>query len=409
MKQINTNATSVEDTMRMTVKRSLSLGGLVIAVTLSGCADTRGPVSARDTPSAPHGVGRYKVGKPYQIKGTWYHPAEDFGYEEVGMASWYGRQFHGKHTANGEIYDMNDMTAAHRTLPLPSVVRVTNLDNGRTVKLRVNDRGPFAHGRIIDVSRRAAQMLGFKNKGVTRVRVKIVADESMLLAGRGSSGGRLSDPVAEVGLVPDPAVAALNRAQLAAANATPPNRAVDGAPMYASVSALSAVAASDPAVSALNRKQLAAVQGTPPSGAARMTPSSPPASTRRAVVASEPAISALNRRQLAAVQAKPSPRTVQASMVSAPASARNAVVVPVATPPGTLTYIQAGAFSNRENAHRVRSRLSGLGPVEVRALQVDGRDFYRVRLGPLESDDQAGQVLADVIRAGYPSSRIVSE
>ncbi len=451
MERIDTNAKGREDTMRTTVKRNLSIGALVITVALSGCADTRGPASTRDTPSAPNGVGRYKVGKPYQINGAWYHPAEDFEYEEVGMASWYGRQFHGKSTANGELYDMNDMTAAHRTLPLPSVVRVTNLDNGRTVKLRVNDRGPFARGRIIDVSRRAAQMLGFKEKGVTRVKVEIVADESMLLAGRGSSGGRLSEPVSEVGLAPDPAVAALNRAQLAAANDGPPSRAVNVASIYAPVSTRSAVVGPDPAVSALNRKQLAAVQATPPTGdvgmtsisppapmrsavqasdpaisalnrrqlaavqatpptrAVGMTPISPPASARNAVVTSNPALSALNRRQLAAVQATPPNRAVGASPIPAPATARNAVVVPVATPSGTHTYIQAGAFSDRVNAHRVRSRLSGLGPVEVHASQVGGRDYYRVRLGPLKSDDQAGQLLADVIRAGYPSSRIVSE
>lgn len=409
MERINMNAKGMEDTMRATAKRNLSIGALVITVALSGCADTRGPASTRDTPSAPNGVGRYKVGKPYQIKGAWYHPAEDFEYEEVGMASWYGRQFHGKSTANGEIYDMNDMTAAHRTLPLPSVVRVTNLDNGRTVKLRVNDRGPFAHGRIIDVSRRAAQMLGFKEKGVTRVKVEIVADESLLLAGRGSSGGRMSDPVSEVGLVPDPAVAALNRAQLASANASSPNGAVNVASNYAPVATRSAAVGPDPAVSALNRKQLAAVQATPRTRAVGMTPISPPASTRGAAGVPELAVSALNREQLAAVQATSPTTTVSASPIPAPATARNAVVVPVATPPGTQTYIQAGAFSNRDNAHRVRSRLSGLGPVEVRALQVDGRDFYRVRLGPLVSDDQAGQLLADVIRAGYPASRIVSE
>jgi rare lipoprotein A len=129
---------------------------------------------------------------------------------------------------------------------------------------------------------------------------------------------------------------------------------------------------------------------------------------RSTVVASDPAISALNHGQLDAVQTPPN-RAVGASSIPAPATARNAVEVPVATPPGTQTYIQAGAFSNRDNAHRVRSRLSGLGPVEVRASQVDGRDYYRVRIGPLESDDQAGQLLADVIRAGYPSSHIVSE
>ena len=101
---------------------------------------------------------------------------------EEGVASWYGPGFHGKQTANGEIYDMNDLTAAHRTLPMPSIVRVTNLENGRSLKLKVNDRGPFARERIIDVSRRASQLLGFHQQGTTPVRVEIVEDESRMLA-----------------------------------------------------------------------------------------------------------------------------------------------------------------------------------------------------------------------------------
>ncbi len=124
----------------------------------------------------------YKVGKPYQIKGVWYYPQIDYGYVEEGVASWYGPGFHGQTTANGEIYDQNDMTAAHRTLPLPSIVRVTNLENGRSIKLRVNDRGPFAQNRIIDLSRRGAQLLGFYNAGTARVRVEIDAEESRQLA-----------------------------------------------------------------------------------------------------------------------------------------------------------------------------------------------------------------------------------
>ncbi len=121
----------------------------------------------------------YKVGNPYQIDGAWYYPAIDWNYDETGIASWYGEDFHGKYTANGEVYDLNAVTAAHRTLPMPSIVQVTNLDNGRTIQLRVNDRGPYARGRIIDVSRRAAQLLGFESIGTAKVRVRILVPESM--------------------------------------------------------------------------------------------------------------------------------------------------------------------------------------------------------------------------------------
>ncbi|MBL4667254.1 MAG: septal ring lytic transglycosylase RlpA family protein [Sneathiella sp.] len=119
-----------------------------------------------------------KVGKPYQIKGLWYYPKVDPGYNKTGIASWYGDPFHGRKTANGETYDMNLMTAAHKTLPMPTEVRVTNLENGRSIVVTVNDRGPFVHGRIIDLSRRAAQLLGVIQKGTARVRVETLQSEN---------------------------------------------------------------------------------------------------------------------------------------------------------------------------------------------------------------------------------------
>ncbi len=125
--------------------------------------------------------GTYKVGNPYKIAGKTYYPEEDYGYSETGVASWYGKDFHAKYTANGEIYDMNTLTAAHRTLPLPSIVRVTNLENGRSLILRVNDRGPFAKDRILDISKRGAQLLGFLNQGTAKVRVEIMEEESKRL------------------------------------------------------------------------------------------------------------------------------------------------------------------------------------------------------------------------------------
>jgi rare lipoprotein A len=167
-------------------KRSVLFSGLAAAaLALSACSTpTHQPVSV-----APHTL--YKVGEPYQINGIWYYPAEDWSYDETGIASWYGEDFHGKYTANGEVFDLNGTTAAHRTLPLPSVVQVTNLDNGRTIQVRVNDRGPFARGRILDLSRRAAQLLGFEGKGTAKVRVKILVPESIQaasLAGRAGPG-----------------------------------------------------------------------------------------------------------------------------------------------------------------------------------------------------------------------------
>ncbi len=121
----------------------------------------------------------YKVGNPYKINGKWYYPAIDYDYEEIGIASWYGPGFHGKKTANGEIFNQNKISAAHRTLPMPSIVKVTNLDNGLVLqRVRINDRGPFAGNRIIDLSKKAAEELGFVNSGTARVKVEILEDES---------------------------------------------------------------------------------------------------------------------------------------------------------------------------------------------------------------------------------------
>ena len=159
---------------------------LTLGVLVAGCAERSvdtAPDSPRATTQAPQtntvGPGGYrKVGTPYQIAGIWYHPKEDPAYDEIGMASWYGPNFHGRTTANGETYDQYAMTAAHPTLPMPSLVEVTNLANGRTIVLRINDRGPFAKGRIIDVSKAAAEELGFKKQGVTRVRVRVVEEDA---------------------------------------------------------------------------------------------------------------------------------------------------------------------------------------------------------------------------------------
>ena len=114
----------------------------------------------------------YKLGSPYEIDQVWYYPSYEPHYTRTGIASWYGPAFHGRPTANGEVFDMNAVSAAHPTLPLPSRVRVTNLENGRQLELRVNDRGPFVDGRLIDLSRRAAQLLGFYRQGLTEVRVE---------------------------------------------------------------------------------------------------------------------------------------------------------------------------------------------------------------------------------------------
>ncbi|MCY6380762.1 septal ring lytic transglycosylase RlpA family protein [Hoeflea prorocentri] len=129
--------------------------------------------------NVPKGGGTYKIGKPYKVKGRWFHPKEEKDYDKRGYASWYGPNFHGRLTANGEVYDQYHLSAAHPTFPLPSYARVTNLKNGHSVVVRVNDRGPFAKGRIIDVSSKTADVLDMKQEGVAKVRVQYIGKARM--------------------------------------------------------------------------------------------------------------------------------------------------------------------------------------------------------------------------------------
>ncbi|KKC27485.1 septal ring lytic transglycosylase RlpA family protein [Sphingomonas sp. SRS2] len=175
---------------------------LALVLLLAGCGIPRPEQSssrpgkpARPTapvrPQGPVADSPVKIGKPYQVAGVWYYPADDSDYDEVGLASWYGAQFHGGQTANGERFDMDRFGAAHKTLPLPSYVEVTAIDSGRTIVVRINDRGPFVANRIIDLSRRSAQLLGVERSGVSRVRVRRVypadADRLALRSGRAAS------------------------------------------------------------------------------------------------------------------------------------------------------------------------------------------------------------------------------
>ena len=292
------------------------------------------------------GAGIYKVGNPYQIAGVWYRPAEDFSYDETGIASWYGEDFHGKYTANGEIYDLNALTAAHRTLPMPTIVQITNLENGRSMELRVNDRGPFARGRIIDVSRRAAQLLGFEAQGTAKVRVRILVPET------------------------------IQAVSLARRNGIDPNlKVAEEAPHAAPRDAVVAEALPG------NATRLAAMEpsSASPIDVAPVTPAAP-------------------------APAAPAPVTPVAVPSAPPPLPETVTVVPVQA---THIYIQAGAFARADNALRVKSRLDALGPVRVYGARVGGLDVYRVQLGPIDNVDEADKLLSRVVDTGLAEARIV--
>ena len=311
---------------------------MMIVLACGGCAESEflaNSMKRLRSPSTPD-TGSYKIGNPYQIDGVTYTPRVDYDYAETGIASWYGPQFHGNRTANGEPFDMNAITAAHRTLPLPSMVRVTNLENGRALNVRVNDRGPFSRGRIIDLSRRSAQLLGFDQKGTAMVRVEILPEESMALA---HGMDRMAMASADA---PPPPTAAPRMAVTASELAPPPGARVAPAPS--------------------NSYQVAAV-GRPP--------------------AAEPIPPAHLERVDGQVQR-----------------------VPVAGNPGM--FVQAGAFSQFANAHRVEAMLRRVGPVQI--SQVDGGSggrVFRVRLGPVRSVQEADALLARVVASGINEARIV--
>lgn len=167
------------------MSRFLLMAALLL---LSACTETQYVAQlgkqvsgSLDTPS-PAQQGSFKIGKPYNVEGQTYYPREQYDLVETGIASWYGPGFDGKKTANGEVFDKRELTAAHRTLQMPSLVRVTNLDNGRSIIVRINDRGPFKRNRVIDLSEKSAELLGFKHIGTAKVKLEVLQQESLRIA-----------------------------------------------------------------------------------------------------------------------------------------------------------------------------------------------------------------------------------
>ena len=328
---------------RLSARLAVSILAVLVAVV--GCAEAqlvvhsaKRVVSAVEEDAGAAGkqpVGEYKIGNPYQIQGVWYYPAEDYEYDKTGISSWYGAQFHGRKTANGETYNMNALTAAHRTLPMPSYIRVTNLENGRSLILRVNDRGPFARGRILDVSRRGSQLLGFHKNGTARVRVQIMADRSRALAIRVKGQvqlAKIGSPIT-VDRLPKPKVKS---------------------------------------------------EALPPLPGTQVSPEVP----------------------VPAAPAAPTPVAEPGPTLNAEPADGEVSIVPVKR---TNIFIQAGAFGLFDNANKVRARLTPYGPVKLTSVLVNGKDLYRVRMGPMASVSEADKMLESVTRAGFHDARIIVE
>ncbi|MBF0093021.1 MAG: septal ring lytic transglycosylase RlpA family protein [Alphaproteobacteria bacterium] len=309
--------------------------------------------------SASRGI--YKVGAPYQINGIWYYPHEDDRYREVGVASWYGSDFHGKRTGNGEIFDMNALTAAHRTLPMPSLVRVTNLGNGRSLVVRVNDRGPFANDRILDLSRRSAQLLGFESQGTTKVQVEILPEESLALK------NELLRNASQDG---EPKVEPAPRITVASESLSP--LPVSGEPLPA------------PSASHSERPGPVVLKPEPFSPVKETAPPAP----RKPTAASN----------LKAAPAKPG--TVASKTGTAVPKAG------AAAGKGDI-FVQAGSFSSEQNARNLAKKLGKFGKTVIDEAPARNGKIYRVRVGPLKTKAAAEGTASKLRAEGFRDSRVV--
>jgi rare lipoprotein A len=342
----------------------LAAAGLTLAACAGGPspAPVTGPVAGRGAEGQPSArYSGYKVGQPYQVRGVWYYPKEQPNYDEIGIASWYGEAFHNHYTADGEVFDMTLPSAAHTTLPLPSIVEVTNLANGRKLMVRVNDRGPFVDGRVIDLSKEAAAQLGFVTAGVTRVRVRYV--------------GRAPDPSG----------------------------------MSARTQVASAPKAAPAAPAAVGLVQLADA-GAP----TRTTDYDYATAPKRPIPYS----------QLAQSQSAPVAATSVASAAAAPVSAAAPLATtPLpdvdtllsAGPPTTglqsaaaVTYeLQAGTFASEDAARRFAADLTGGGLPEVQEVREGQKVSYRVVVHGLAGPTEAAAARNEAMALGAPKALIV--
>ncbi len=329
-----------------------------------------------------------KLGKPYRVGGQTYIPTYDPNYNEVGMASWYGPGFHGGRTANGEEFDKYAFTAAHTTLPLPSVVRVTNLKNGRQVYVRINDRGPFAEGRIIDLSKAAAEHIDLVRQGVGKVRVEYMREESQRVVDLMNRG---RDP-ASIDLAGE--IMGRGRTQVAAHNVSPPS---DKTNWWEYVNPIPTAHAQeptdDPLVAAVPQdemdvQELAPVYQQPPTEPMPHSTFTP---------------AALPEAQ--AVEQMPAPTPVGELPLSVKAMEITGPVPVVAT---RSYYVQLGSFSVQANAESLKSRLTAVGPVLIEpATGPNGNPVYRVRMGPFASAAEAESMLTHAKTSGAGEGRII--
>ena len=332
----------------------------------------RGPggALAQGSPVRPPANGSHGTMAPYQVGGIWYVPREQPDYDQTGIASWYGEQFNLKATANGEIFDLSQFSAAHTTLPLPSMVEVTNLDNGRKLVVRVNDRGPFVGGRLIDLSQAAARELGYERAGTAHVRVRYVG----------------------------PAPLAGPEAGVRYAKASPAYPAPYSAP-YSGSRPATVLTASAPMSS--RAPSMAGPSGRRPADEEIFAETDTAFATAapRALVAPPQPVMVASLAPTAVPRAAPRPAVV--------ATAPSADDIRASVTSDPVFRIQAGAFGDPDNARRAADRLASVGTARIEPFQRDGVTFYRVTLPGAADEAEAYGVRDKVAAAGFADARVV--
>ena len=328
--------------------------------------------------------GIYKVGNPYQIAGRWYYPKENYHYSETGIASWYGEDFNGKMTANGERYNMNTLTAAHRTLPLPSIVRVTNLQNGRSIVVRVNDRGPYVKDRIIDLSKHGAQLLGYMGQGTTKVKVEILEAESKALK-EAMLTGNISDETAK---------------KLAAQK--PAHSLFESSAERVKIS------------EETEKKDMAAIYGS--AGGKKVESGSYQATGKTvepAIYGSATAVDGNMKTASMGTVDQLTKQTENNGIYGKAANNPNKVGTVATTGSSTkyqylsgYYYIHAGSFTNYELAHKLMVKLKEYGSSHIVQANVNGTNYYRVSIGPYDRIEEAKVALAKLKYYGFKDMRI---
>ncbi|MFZ4126066.1 MAG: septal ring lytic transglycosylase RlpA family protein [Rickettsiales bacterium] len=361
------------------MKRIFALFALSVLVTACSGNKDYGDAPGFRNGKATHPLA--KLGKPYEVNGTTYYPEYDPEYEETGMASWYGPGFHGGSTANGERFNTNEMTAAHRTLPIPSIVKVTNVSNGRTAIVRINDRGPFAHGRILDLSKAAAERLDMIRSGVAKVKVEYMPAESRRYVALLEKGRAPSN----INVARDVLIGENSFADASQAFDTPQQKKERS--WFELLNPISSAQAEEPSTSAKGEViplETKTTQDLPPLDNA--PPAKLPAAQQAAPVAE--------------VQRSPFDLVPKGQKLEDPKIPDKPVIM-------SGYVVQLGVFGNESNALNLKRRFEGMATVEITPIQLGGRTLHRVRAGPYRDEMAARDIQQRARSMGVSDTKIL--